>query len=36
MDYDLAMAGLLNGTLHVPIFTTQGYLVDQPLVEKVA
>lgn len=34
MDYDVAMAGLLNGTLHVPLFTTQGYLVDQPLIER--
>ena len=34
MDYDEAMAGLLDGTLHVPIYTTRGYLVDQPLIEK--
>lgn len=28
MDYDEAMAGLLDGTLHVPIYTTRGYLVQ--------
>ncbi len=36
MDYDIAMAGLLDGSLHVPIYTTRGYLVDQPLIDKVA
>lgn len=36
LDYDIAMAGLLDGSLHVPIYTTRGYLVDQPLIEKAA
>lgn len=36
MDYDAAMAGLLDGSLKVPLYTTRGYLVDQPLIEKAA
>lgn len=36
IDYDIAMAGLLDGSLKVPLFTTRGFLVDQPLIEKAA
>lgn len=36
IEYDVAMAGLLDGSLRVPLFTTRGFLVDQPLVEKAA
>ena len=36
IDYDVAMAGLLDGSLKVPLYTTRGYLVDQPLIEKAA